>query len=354
MKQQLIAHKRSFDASCDVSCSKTHLTWEVKEALRIVGAANGEVHRTSVVIAIGGNAIIKAGQRGTVDEQLANLRECCDHIVDLHEQGYRIVLTHGNGPQVGNLLLQNEAAEVPGQPVDVCGAMTQGQIGYLLQQTLMNALERRGLSAQVVSVTTQMVVDGADEAFDHPTKPVGPFYDEKRAATMRATRPDITLAEDSGRGWRRVVASPQPLEMVESEAVATLLRSGCLVIAAGGGGIPVVRRGGQLCGVEAVIDKDRASALVARQIGADCLIILTGVEHVCIDYGKPTQRSLARMSIREAQAWLDEGQFPAGSMEPIIQSALDYLRSGGEKVVITSIENLSAALAGTTGTVIMR
>lgn len=313
------------------------------------------VRRASVVIAIGGNAIVREDQKGTVEEQRANIQRSCRHIADLYEQGFQVVLTHGNGPQVGNLLLQNEAGrEIPKQPIDVCGAMTQGQIGYMIQQSLSNILCARGMAANVVSIATQMVVSAEDPAFENPTKPIGPFYSEERARAMMAERPDMTLREDSGRGWRRVVPSPQPVEMVEKNSARALMESGCLVIAAGGGGIPVVREADGLRGVEAVIDKDNASALVAKEIGADCLIILTGVDRVCVNFKKPDQREIDEMTADEAQAYYDEGQFPAGSMGPKIQSAIRYLRQGGEKVIITSIEKLHEALEGRNGTVITR
>jgi len=308
----------------------------------------------SVVIAIGGNAIVKEGQKGTLEEQQSNIYESCTHIADLIEKGYRVLLIHGNGPQVGNLLLQNEAcSEVPRQPIDVCGAMTQGQIGYMIQQCLGNMLCDRGINTTVVAIATQMVVSESDSAFQNPTKPIGPFYSRERAEQITKERPDITVVEDSGRGWRRVVPSPQPIEMIEKAGARALVESGCLVIAAGGGGIPVVRDpSGRLKGVEAVIDKDRASALVADEIAADCLIILTGVDRVCVDFGKPTQKAIDTMTADQAQAYHDEGQFPPGSMGPKIESAIRYIRGGGKKVVITSIECLTEALGGSNGTVI--
>jgi len=313
-----------------------------------------KIDAKSVVIAIGGNAIVKEGQKGTVEEQQANIYESCKHIADLIVKGYRVLLIHGNGPQVGNLLLQNEAChEVPQQPIDVCGAMTQGQIGYMIQQCLGNMLAKQGVDTTVVAIATQMVVSEHDSAFQNPTKPIGPFYSQERAAQIRAERSDITMVEDSGRGFRRVVPSPQPIEMIERAGARALVESGCLVIAAGGGGIPVVRESdGMLRGVEAVIDKDRASALVANEIGADCLIILTGVDRVCIDFGKPGQKAVEVMTAAEAQAYHNEGQFPPGSMGPKIESAIRYIQEGGEKVLITSIECLGEAMEGKNGTVI--
>lgn len=311
------------------------------------------LRKSLVVVAIGGNAIVKENQRGTVQEQMRNIYESCEHIADLYEQGYRIVLTHGNGPQVGNLLLQNEAEkEIPRQPIDVCGAMTQGQIGYMIQQSLTNILSRRGIETHVVSIATQMLVSKEDPAFRNPTKPIGPFYSKERAEEIMESRPDIIMREDAGRGYRRMVPSPQPLEMIEKDCAKALISAGCLVIAAGGGGIPVMRDKDGIHGVEAVIDKDLAAALVAKEIGADCLIILTGVDRVYIDFRKPTQREIDVMTVEEALRYYNEGQFPAGSMGPKIQSAIRYIREGGEKVIITSIEKLHEAMEGLNGTVI--
>lgn len=309
----------------------------------------------SVVIAIGGNAIVKEYQKGTVEEQLSNIYESCEYIAALYEQGYQIALIHGNGPQVGNLLLQSEAEKnVPRQPIDVCGAMTQGQIGYMLQQCLKTLLQRRGIDTNVVTIVTQMLVSERDEAFQNPTKPIGPFYSREEAAQMMSERPDLVMVEDSGRGWRRVVPSPQPLEMIERDCARILLEQGCLVIAAGGGGIPVIRGESGIRGVKAVIDKDRAAALVARDIGADYLIILTGVDRVCVNFGKPDQKEIETMTADEAQAYLEEGQFPPGSMGPKIEAAIQYLRDGGRKVLITSINRLQEALENRCGTIITR
>ncbi|MDR1542527.1 MAG: carbamate kinase [Clostridiales bacterium] len=310
--------------------------------------------RTSIAVAIGGNAIVREGMRGTASEQFAQIRKSCEYIADLYERGYSVVLTHGNGPQVGNLLLQNEALEeIPQQPLDICGAMTQGQIGYMIQQSMSNIFAERGIRANVVTVATQMVVSENDPAFKAPSKPIGPFYSKERAMAIMSENPGMILREDAGRGWRRVVASPEPIEMVEKESVKTLLEAGSVVIAAGGGGIPVIRGKRGLKGVEAVIDKDRATALVALEMNVDRLIILTGVDRVCINFRKPNQREIDKMTADEAQAYLEEGQFPAGSMGPKIQSAIEYIRNGGRNVIITSIEQLHRALKGFDGTVIV-
>lgn len=314
----------------------------------------------SLVVAIGGNAIVKEHQKGTVREQMENIHESCGYIADLYQQGYQVMMTHGNGPQIGNLLLQVEAGkeaagtEVAGQPIDVCGAMTQGQIGYMIQQNMDNIFRKRGIQGKVVTIATQMVVSEHDSAFSNPTKPIGPFYTREKALKIMAEHPEFVLKEDAGRGFRRVVPSPRPLEMVEKDSAKLLLKDGFLVIAAGGGGIPVVQDKQGLHGVEAVIDKDLASAMVAREIGADCLIILTGVDKVCINYHGPNQRQISAMTVEEAQKYYDEGQFPPGSMGPKIQSAIQYLKGGGEKVIITSIEKLSETLNGRNGTVITR
>lgn len=308
----------------------------------------------SVVIAIGGNAITKAGQKGTTEEQLENIRESCGPIADLYEQGYRLVLTHGNGPQVGALMLQAEAASdvIPSQPVDVCGAQTQGQLGYMIQQSLSNLLAERNVKGKIASVVTQMVVSMEDPAFQNPTKPIGPFYVKEEADRIRAVRPDVVFKEDCGRGWRRVISSPLPVEMVEKDSVKTLMDNGYIVITAGGGGIPVARDGHRLGGVEAVIDKDAASALVAREIGADFYIILTGVDRVCVNFNKPDQKALEALTVSQAEEYMAQGQFPAGSMGPKMQSAIDYIKQGGSRVIITSIEKLADALLGRNGTLI--
>ena len=307
----------------------------------------------TVVVAIGGNAITREGQRGSTEEQLANIRACCDPIVDLLEEGCRVVLTHGNGPQVGGLLLQNEAGRdtVPASPLDVCVSQTQGGIGYLLAQCLRNRIRERGLERPVAAVLTQMEVDGGDPAFQTPTKPVGPFYSQAEAEVLRRER-GLAMVEDAGRGWRRVVPSPMPLRLVERTAVRALAQAGFLVIAAGGGGIPVIRRGQRLQGVEAVIDKDYASALLASEIGADLLFVLTGVDQVAVDFGKPTQRSLSHITAAQARRYLEEGQFPPGSMGPKIDAVCRFVERGGGRAVITSIGRIREALEGRAGTLV--
>jgi len=312
--------------------------------------------RKIALLAIGGNALLKEKERGLQEEQLENARETAEMLAKVVAEGYALCVVHGNGPQVGNLLIQQEAAsgQVPPYSLDVCGAMTQGSMGYMLERMLINRLRFLGVDAPVTSVLTEVVVDKEDRGFQEPTKPVGPFYPEFRALElMRSKR--WKMKEDSGRGWRKVVPSPRPLEIVQLDAIKTLLHAGHSVIAGGGGGIPVIRdASGFLVGVEAVIDKDRLSALLAAQLGAELFIILTGVAKVALDFGKPSQRWLDRLSAAEAQKHLAAGQFPAGSMGPKIESALAYLEGGGQEVLITTAEALATGDPATVGTRIVR
>lgn len=304
-----------------------------------------------IVLAIGGNAIIKEGQVGTIEEQQQNIAESCDMILDLIEQGNEVVITHGNGPQVGNTLIKVQMASgvIPAYPLDVCDAETQGNLGYLIQQALKNRMTTRGIDKTVASIVTQSVVAKEDPAFGNPTKPIGPFYTQEQLDKALKDQ-EFDYVEDSGRGYRRVVASPKPIKIVEKDAVDALLQNKITVITAGGGGIPVVEDNGVLTGVEAVIDKDFASALLAAEIGADYLFILTGVEQVAVNFGKPNQENLSTLSVEDAKKYLDEGQFPKGSMGPKIEAAIYFLEKGGKNVVITSIEKLQEALEGKTGT----
>lgn len=308
----------------------------------------------TVVIAIGGNAILKEGQVGTVEEQLANVDSACGPIVDLYAKGFRIILVHGNGPQVGNILLQVEAAAdtVAPQTIDLAGAQTQGQLGYMIQRSVHNHFTRRGVAGKITSVVTQVIVDARDPAFQNPTKPIGPFYTQQRAEELHRLNPQQVFREDAGRGWRRVVPSPRPIRIIERDSVRSLLDQNHIVVAGGGGGIPVAVEGEHYVGMEAVVDKDLVSAAIARDLNADKLIILTGVPQVYVDFGTPNQRPIRRMSAEEAKGYLEEGQFPPGSMMPKIQAALEYLENGGKEVVITSIDQLAQAAEGKTGTVI--
>ncbi len=309
----------------------------------------------TALIAIGGNSLIRAGEKGTIDEQLANTRRTARAVVGLIQDGFSLVLTHGNGPQVGAALLRSERAsdQVYGQSLDVCDAATQGEIGYLLQQSLYNELQAARLQVRVATVLTQAVVSADDPAMHHPTKPIGPFY-SRGDAEERARLLGWQVVEDAARGYRRVVPSPEPVEVVEEQVIRTLLAQGVLVIAAGGGGIPVVRTPEGLRGVEAVIDKDRVSALLATRLGVDCFIISTDADRVYVDYRKPTQRPLARVTASELQAHYAAGQFPPGNMGPKVESALRFLKNGGQEVIVTSYEHLRAAAHGEAGTHIVR
>ena len=305
----------------------------------------------TMLIAVGGNSLIRAGEKGTVVEQLANARRTAAAIIGLIRDGYHLVITHGNGPQVGAQLLRSERAadQVPGQTLDVCGAASQGEIGYLLSQSLQDELAAAGLHVQVVSVVTQSVVSASDPAMKHPTKPIGPFYSRAQAEErQRQLRWDIV--EDAARGYRRVVPSPEPVEIVELEVIRSLMSQGVLVVGCGGGGIPVVREDGNLHGVEAVIDKDRASALLASQLGVDIFAISTDTDYVYLDYKKPAQRPLLRVTAAELEEHYRGGHFPPGNMGPKVESALQFLRAGGREVVITSNGHLCAAIAGHGGT----
>jgi carbamate kinase len=312
--------------------------------------------RKLVVIALGGNALIGAGQQGTIAEQFENVRRSLDGIIYCLKQGFEVVITHGNGPQVGNLLLMVEASrnQIPELTLGVCVADTEGAIGYMIQQSLTNRLRKEGIDRCVVTVLTQVIVDKHDKAFSNPTKPIGPFFTREEADRFRREK-GWNIAEDSHRGYRRVVASPNPLKIVEERAVKTLLEAGSIVIAAGGGGIPVVmKEDGDLEGVDVVIDKDLASAVLARDIKAHCLIMLTGVEHVFLNFKQPNEQALSRLTVMEAQKYLHEGHFPPGSMGPKIQAAMNFLNWGGELAVITSIDKVKGALNGLTGTNIIK
>ena len=305
-----------------------------------------------IVIALGGNALGK-----TPTEQLSLVRETARPLVDLVEKGYELVIGHGNGPQVGmiNLAMEYSAQKggsTPFMPFAECGAMTQGYIGYHLQQALQRELNRRGIKKNAVTLVTQVVVDENDPGFLHPTKPVGCFYTRDQAEKMAANK-GLTFMEDAGRGYRRVVPSPIPKRIVEIEVVEQLVRSGAVVITVGGGGIPVVEQGHGLQGVEAVIDKDRASSLLARELRADRLIILTAVDRVCVNFGKPDQAALSEMSLADCARYIAEGQFAPGSMLPKVEACMDFVASiPGGRALITSLSRASDALEGKTGTVI--
>ena len=311
------------------------------------------------VVAIGGNALIKDDKRVTVEDQEVALRETAVHLADMIEAGWDLAIGHGNGPQVGFILRRSEiAAKVERMhevPLDVCGADSQGAIGYELQQALRNEFFKRGMNKKACTIVTQVLVDKEDAAFKKPTKPIGSFMDEAEAK-RREKEMGWSVVEDAGRGWRRVVASPLPKEIVELDAVRTLLSAGQVVITVGGGGIPVVDRGdGELVGTAAVIDKDFASSLLASSINAEIFIVATAVEKVAINFGKPDQQWLDKMTRAEAQAYLDEGKhFAKGSMAPKVQAAIRYLENGGGAAIITNPENIGRALKGETGTWIVK
>ena len=308
-----------------------------------------------LVIALGGNALQEAGKPATAQAQLEVVEKTSEYIADIVERGYEVIVAHGNGPQVGRIVIQNEvaSASTPAMPFDVCGAMSQGMIGYHIQQGLSKVLRHRGLNKNVVTVVTQVVVDKDDPKFKAPSKPIGPFYTEEEAKAIAAEK-GYTMKEDAGRGWRRVVASPLPVEIVELDAVKTLNDAGFVVVTVGGGGIPVVRNeAGDLEGVAAVIDKDLASEKLARDMDADALVILTAVEKVSINFKKPDQKDLDRMSAAEAKQYIKEGHFAPGSMLPKIEAALNFVESKpGRIAIITSLDKAVDAIEGRAGTTI--
>jgi carbamate kinase len=310
------------------------------------------MRRQRVVVAIGGNSLITDAAHQSVEDQYLAAAETDHHIADLVEQGLDVVVVHGNGPQVGFILRRSELAahELHEVPLDVCGADTQGAIGYLLQQNLCNDLRERGIQRGVVAMVTQVEVDPDDPAFEAPSKPIGSFMDANLAALRREEGWD--LREDAGRGWRRVIASPRPKRIVEIEAIRALLASRFVVVAVGGGGIPVVAdEHGDLHGVPAVIDKDLAAALLAREIGADLLLISTAVEKVALDFGRPEQRWVDEFTLDEVRRYLAEGtHFAAGSMKPKMEAVIEFLDHGGTEAIITDPPNLARALKGETGT----
>jgi len=304
------------------------------------------------VIAIGGNSLILDSKKITVLDQYRAASETSHHIAALVAAGYRVVVTHGNGPQVGFILLRSDLARnvLHEVPLDSCVADTQGALGYQIGQTLANELRHQNIRKSIATVVTQVLVDKNDKAFSNPTKPIGSFYTEAEAQKHKADSGWV-LKEDAGRGWRRVVASPQPLRIVEEDTIRLLLEQDVVVIAVGGGGIPVrENEKGDLEGCAAVIDKDLASCLLAKNLQADLFIISTGVDKVAVDFKKPTQRELDKLTVAEAKKYLAEGQFPAGSMGPKIEAAIDFLEHGGKEVIITQPHLLEEAIAGKNGT----
>ncbi|MDD3402049.1 MAG: carbamate kinase [Hespellia sp.] len=307
-----------------------------------------------IVVALGGNALQAKDSKPTAEGQLDVVKKTCEHIADISSQGYELAIVHGNGPQVGRILLASEAAKdvTPSMPFDVCGAMSQGYIGYHIQQALKYALNMRNVHVPVLTVATQVIVDGNDPAFQNPTKPIGPFYTEEEAKILEAEK-GFNMKEDAGRGYRRVVPSPLPKKIVEIDAIQDLWASS-IVISCGGGGIPVVENmDGTLEGVAAVIDKDFAAELLAEEVDADVLMILTEVEKVAINWGKPDQKNLDSMNLKEAVRYIEEGQFAPGSMLPKVEAAMKFARTfPSKKAIITSLDKAIDALEGKTGTVI--
>jgi carbamate kinase len=312
------------------------------------------VNEKLIFVAIGGNSLIKSKELKKVEDQHQAIRETVFHFADLIERGYQLVISHGNGPQVGFIMRRSEVARrLTGlHPVPLVNivADTQGSIGYQIQQSLNNELARRSVKGQCVTVVTQVVVDEEDPGFRKPSKPVGEFFDDQQVGAIRQDNPDWTLVQDAGRGWRRVVPSPEPREVVEKQVVVTLLQSGCHVVTVGGGGIPVVKTEHGLEGVDAVIDKDLASSLLAHQLDVGLFIISTEVEEVALNFGRPNQRPIKQMTVREAEQYVVEGHFAPGSMLPKIEAALRFLRGGGREVIITSPERLKDAVVSGRGT----
>ena len=313
------------------------------------------MRRELIVVALGGNALLRRGQRGTFEEQYRNVKVTAKFLADLIQRGYRLTITHGNGPQIGATLLRHDAGErlyrVPAFPMDVCGAETQGFVGYMIQQALRNELHRRGIDRDVVTVVTRAVVDKDDPAFQNPTKPVGPFYTREQMEELKEIHPEYVFREDKARGgWRRVVPSPDPRYIAESNAIKILAENGVIVIASGGGGIPVVEEDGEMSGVEAVIDKDLASERLATFLEADKFVILTDVDGVYINFGKPDQRRLTKIRVDELKRYLEEGHFPAGSMKPKVEAVIRFIESGGKEAIIAELSQLLDAVEGDAGT----
>jgi len=304
------------------------------------------------VLALGGNAILQRGQRGTFQEQYENVRSTMAQIAALLNDGFRVVIVHGNGPQIGATVIRHELgqAKVPPLPLQACGAETQGFLGYIIQQSLRDELTKLRLKRSVATIITQVIVDQSDPAFKHPSKPIGPFYTKEQRETLLKDRSDLVIEEDSGRGYRRFVPSPDPKAVVEDDAIRVLIDDESVVIACGGGGIPVIRQGTRLQGVEAVIDKDLAAERLATSIHAESLVILTDVDGVYLDYGKPNQRLLSNISPRELETYAKKGYFAKGSMGPKVEAAIRFLRYGGKRAVIANLGDLGAAIKGSAGT----
>ncbi|MBI5048945.1 MAG: carbamate kinase [Deltaproteobacteria bacterium] len=304
------------------------------------------------IISIGGNTLIRKGEKGTIEEQFKHTEECMTYVAKLAAQGGRIVITHGNGPIVGNIVIRNEAAKdiIPPMPLYICNADSEGGIGFMIQQSLYNQLKQLNIKREVATIATQVVVDKNDPAFSNPTKPIGPFYTKEDVAVIQKQK-GWAIIEDSHRGYRRVVPSPKPLKVVEADIIKKLALDGIIVIAAGGGGVPVVEiENSNLKGIDAVIDKDLATALLAKEVKAETFIDLTSIDRVYINFGKSDQKALNKLTVAEARKYLAAGEFAHGSMGPKIEAAIEFLEAGGKEVIITTPELLEAAMHGKAGT----
>ncbi len=306
-----------------------------------------------VLVAFGGNALLCAGQQGTIQEQLVNVYDSCKSLLPFIKQGYNLVIAHGNGPQVGNAMLRNIAGNklygLPLMPLDICGSYTQGYIGYIIEQQFRNILIHEGIDKNIITLVTQVEVDAEDEAFQRPVKPVGPYFSAEEVRTLLAQNPEETYVQDPKRqAYRKVVASPTPVEIKNTDIVARLAREGTIVITVGGGGIPIIKHAdNSYSGTEAVIDKDLASALMAAIIGADEFYILTDIPQVCLNFNTPNEKKLDRLTLEEARNYLSEGHFSEGSMAPKIRAAMHFIEKGGKECIITDAEHLHIPNAGT-------
>ena len=305
-----------------------------------------------ILVALGGNALLRAGEKGTIQEQLFHVKETVTCFVEILKAGYSLAITHGNGPQVGDILLKNEmlAKKLPSMPLDICGAESQGMIGYMIQRLLTNELHLKKKDLSVVTLLTQTLVDKEDKAFQNPTKPIGPFYTKKQAVELEKEKKWI-IVEQIGKGFRRVVPSPEPIDIIEGSIIRRLIEEKMVVITCGGGGIPVIKeKDGTLTGVEAVIDKDKTAAVLAKIIGAHILLILTDVEKVSLHFKQSDQKNLNKLTVKQAKLYQEEGEFGKGSMGPKIEAACRFIEAGGKKAIITSLEKTKEALQGKTGT----
>lgn len=308
----------------------------------------------TIVVALGGNAILQAGQKGSYQEQINNVKKAVIEIIKLIKEGYKLVLTHGNGPQVGNIYIQNSLAGevIPPMPLDICSAKSQGLIGYLLQQIMKNELQKNKLDIPIVTFITQVLVNSDDVAFKNPTKPIGPFHNQKEAElVMKKT--SFIMKEDSNHRWRRVVPSPAPVSIIEKEIIKKNIEAGYIVIAAGGGGIPVIKKNNEITGIEAVIDKDLTACQLAIDIKANILLILTDIEKVALYYNTPKQKFIDTMTVKEAEKYLKENHFKEGSMKPKIEASIKFIENGGEKSIIGNLFSAFSSVEGKTGTTIL-